>query len=490
MHPTPSDAPKRLVLVSDHLRIPYANGSSFASQWLVRALGARGTDVTVVGPDDPLATAADYPPRYVAMPSLPFRAVPGVHLALPSKTALREIARSQPEAVIAQAATALLDVGVWLREQHGVPMLSVNTLHLPSAYNAALPPFLDRRATVRLALEKTVIAFGEAQSVDAYNRGDGLVVLSSGLAQYWRDRGLTVPAHVIPRAIDPSHFDRPVGADPFPALGHAPKGGRLLCVCRHVREKSLHRLLEAIATHVFPASPEATLTLVGDGAERHELTAQAERLGVAERVFFPGEQSRDTLVDWYGHADLFLYMSLSETYGQVVTEALWNRLPAVAFDDGMGVRDQIAAGRDGELVLPGHDRRSEDAADAEFGAHVVRLLAAPELRRQYSAEAGRRARFRADPSRVADRWVKVLGEAKAHRDAHRQPVPSEVPLLARGAGVHGLAFGLGLLRAPQHPASSARVPGWDVTPDPRTLSADDEVPPRPSGLQPPTPRPS
>ena len=184
MHPTPSDAPKRLVLVSDHLRIPYANGSSFASQWLVRALGARGTDVTVVGPDAPLATAADYPPRYVAMPSLPFRAVPGVHLALPSKTALREIARSQPEAVIAQAATALLDVGVWLREQHGVPMLSVNTLHLPSAYNAALPPFLDRRATVRLALEKTVIAFGEAQRVGLVlgldNGGAGKACLDHG----------------------------------------------------------------------------------------------------------------------------------------------------------------------------------------------------------------------------------------------------------------------------------------------------------------------
>ena len=470
------DAPKRLVLVSDHLRIPYANGSSFASQWLVRALGARGTDVTVVGPDDPLATAADYPPRYVAMPSLPFRAVPGVHLALPSKTALREIARSRPEAVIAQAATALLDVGVWLREQHGVPMLAVNTLHLPSAYNAALPPFLDKRAAVRLALEKTVIALGESQSVDAYNRGDGLVVLSSGLAQYWRDRGLKVPAHVIPRAIDPSHFDRVVGADPFPALGHAPRGGRLLCVCRHVREKSLHRLVDTVAEHVFPAQPDATLTLVGDGAEREELMAQAERLGVRERVFFPGEQSRDTLVDWYGHADLFLYMSLSETYGQVVTEALWNGLPAVAFDDGMGVADQIASGEDGELILPGDNRQAQADADAAFGGHVARLLGAPALRRGYAEEAARRARLRADPSRVADRWVKVLSEARAHRDAHQQPPPSEVPLLARWAGVHGVAFGLGLLRAPQHPKSSARVPGWDVTPDPRTLG-DDEVPP-------------
>ncbi|MEM1414764.1 MAG: glycosyltransferase [Myxococcota bacterium] len=464
--PTP---PKRLALISDHLRIPYANGSSFASQWLVRALGARGTEVTVVGPDDPLATAEDYPPHYVAMPSVPFRSVPGVHLALPSKTALRELARRRPEAVVAQAATALLDVGVWLREQHGVPMLSVNTLHLPSAYNAALPPLLERYTAVKLAMEKTIISFAEAQSVDAYNRGDGLVVLSSGLAQYWRDRGLEVPAHVIPRAIDPSHFDRPVTRDPFEALGHAPRGGRLLCVCRHVREKNLHRLLEVVATKVFPKSPDATLTLVGDGAERDELAAMAERLGVAERVFFPGEQSRDTLVDWYGSADLFLYMSLSETYGQVVTEALWNRLPAIALDDGMGVRDQIAPGHDGELVHPGGTKAEKDAADAIFAGHVVRLLANQELRRSYAEEAGTRARLRADPSRVADRWVEVLGEAKRYRDEAPEARRSEVPLLARWAGVHSLAFGLGLLRPPQHLKSHARVPGWDVAPDLRTL---------------------
>jgi len=40
-------------LLNDYVRIPYANGSSFATQFLYREFRARGQEVTVVGPDDP-----------------------------------------------------------------------------------------------------------------------------------------------------------------------------------------------------------------------------------------------------------------------------------------------------------------------------------------------------------------------------------------------------------------------------------------------------
>ena len=48
---------------------------------------------------------------------------------------------------------------------------------------------------------------------------------------------------------------------------------------------------------------------------------------------------------WYRHADVFVYTSLSETYGQVVSEALWCGLPVVAFVDDKGV----------DLSRPGYD---------------------------------------------------------------------------------------------------------------------------------------
>ena len=36
------------------------------------------------------------------------------------------------------------------------------------------------------------------------------MVLSDGLKSYWRERGVTVPIHVIPRAVQPEIFDKPL----------------------------------------------------------------------------------------------------------------------------------------------------------------------------------------------------------------------------------------------------------------------------------------
>ena len=46
---------RHIGLLNDYVRIPYANGSSFATQFLYREFRAHGHDVTVVGPTDPLA---------------------------------------------------------------------------------------------------------------------------------------------------------------------------------------------------------------------------------------------------------------------------------------------------------------------------------------------------------------------------------------------------------------------------------------------------
>jgi hypothetical protein len=53
--------PQRIGILNDYVRIPYANGSSFASQLLYREFSERGHDVTVIGPSDP-------PPGRVAQP--------------------------------------------------------------------------------------------------------------------------------------------------------------------------------------------------------------------------------------------------------------------------------------------------------------------------------------------------------------------------------------------------------------------------------------
>jgi glycosyltransferase involved in cell wall biosynthesis len=450
-------------LLNDYVRIPYANGSSFATQFLYREFRARGQEVTVVGPDDPQTCAGDMPDRAVCLSSVPLRVHPGVRLPLPTTRGLGLVAAQRFDIVLGQTASALADLGVWLRATQHVPFLCVNTLHLPSAYNVLLPDRLLENPVVHGWFREQLVPWLERHSAEVYNRTDGLVVLSRGLERYWRAHGVEVPIHVIPRAVEPKIFDDANRADPF--AERAALGSRLLCVCRHSREKGVARLLTLFAQRIAPVEPAATLTLVGDGPEHDSYRAQAAALGVAERVFFPGEVPLTDIPAYYRHADLFVYPSLSETYGQVVSEALWCGLPVIAFADGMGVSDQIEHGRTGFLIDP---RQSEDGeqGDRDFSTAVLRLLRNPRERHALATHASTRARVAVHPARVMDLYYEAFEDARAHCLAtveQRVDTPlASVRALGRWAWVQAAAAGLGCLRSPaivnRH---GRRQPGWN-----------------------------
>ncbi len=460
--------PKRVGVMNDYVRIPYANGSSFASQFIYRELVSRGHEVTVVGPRDPEATADQLPPRHVLFPALPMRAHPGLYLPVPSRKSLNEIASKDLDILLGQAGSELIDLGVWLRHTHNVPFLAVNTVHLPSAYNVILPDKVISVKPIHQFFENRVVPWVEHHSAKVYNGGDGLIVLSKGLKQYWRDRGVTVPIHVIPRAVEPKIFDSTPGEDPFDAS--ALRGGRLLVVCRHTREKSVARLIELFAKHVVPNTPNATLTLVGDGPDHDSFVELAKKLGVEDRTFFPGEFSVTDIPTWYHHADVFVYTSLSETYGQVVTEAMWSGLPVVAFEDGMGVSHQIDHGQDGFLIPPGPD---EEESNRRFAHEVSGLLKDPTKRHWFASKARRSAQDRAMPARCIERYYEAFASAKEHcaQTADERKTSglaskwASQRILNRWTSVQLAAAGMGLLRAPvtlnRHGRSQ---PNWDLEP--------------------------
>ena len=433
---------RRLAILNDYVRIPYANGSSYASQFLYREMTARGHEVTIVGPDDPNAAPRELPPRHISLPSIPLRNHPGFYLAMPSKASLETLRAAKFDMLLAQSPSGLLYAGGWLRQQHGVPLVCVNTVHMPSVYNVVLPDVLNHVSSVNRLFEDRVMPWVESHTTDVYNAGDALVCLSPGLKRYWQQRGVEVPIHVIPRAIEKRIFDQTNQDDPF--AEEAAAGARLLVVCRHAREKEVDRLLRIFAQYVYPRVAGATLTLVGDGPESEALQALAQELGIDHRTYFVGEQGLRQMPAWYRHADLFVYASLSETYGQVVSEALWCGLPVVAMDDGMGVAGQVTDGADGFLVDP-----KGDDADRQFGNHIELLLTKATLRRQMSDQARRNAKDRSDPDACVRRYLEVFEVAKDH--ARRGPSGSQLAAfrsLARWAGMHATVGAMGLMRKP------------------------------------------
>jgi glycosyltransferase involved in cell wall biosynthesis len=408
--------PLRVAILSDFTRIPYANGAVFQTRFLYQELRRCGHEVTVIGPEDPDASPEELAPNTVSLPSVPVKAYPGVRLPMPLAPWIFDPSRWNFDICFAQTTTLLLEFGIWLRAMKGVPLLCVNTTHLPAAYEVLLPEKLSKSELVQAGLAALRRPFENLFS-SIYNQSDGLVVLSEGLGEYWRERGVTVPIYVIPRAVQPDIFDRPIGADPYVHLirqGLSQGGPRVLCAGRHTREKSQDRVIRIFARHVLPHESDATLTLVGEGPETDSYRRLSNELGAGHRVFFTGEVPWTTMPDFYRYADVFAHASLSETYGNVLGEALWCGTPAVAFADGMGVSSQIQDGRNGILFGPGRGDDGEAAADAAFGASIVELTRDPKARARLGTAAAKASRERSSPSAVHRRLAEAFQLAQDH----------------------------------------------------------------------------
>jgi glycosyltransferase involved in cell wall biosynthesis len=161
-----------------------------------------------------------------------------------------------------------------------------------------------------------------------------------------------------PRAFSPAYrseaLRRRIGAADRPVL---------LYVGRLVREKNLLHL--AAAVDLLQARGDRfELVLVGDGPLAAELRA---RLPDAH---FPGFQEGEALAQWYASADLFVFPSTTETFGNVILEAFASGLPVVAADPG-GVRDLVRPDENGVLARP------DDADD--LAARIHALLSRPAL---------------------------------------------------------------------------------------------------------------
>jgi len=158
----------------------------------------------------------------------------------------------------------------------------------------------------------------------------------------------------------------------------------LLYVGRLAPEKNVPLALQAFAA-VRRLHPRAQMVVVGDGPWRARLQAQYPM------VHFAGVQRGDALATHYASADLFLFPSLSETFGNVTLEALASSLGVVAFDCA-AAGELIRDGENGFLAAPG------DAAG--FVAAACRALSSP-IELDAVRQRARRTALRAD-------WEPVL----------------------------------------------------------------------------------
>jgi glycosyltransferase involved in cell wall biosynthesis len=272
----------------------------------------------------------------------------------------------------------------------GLAALAVSRiLKLPisGTYHTAIPQY-----AARLTKDESLEAYSWRFVIWYYAQMDFVYVPSLETGRELIAKGL--PAEKVapyPRGVDADRFHPRHGGDFYEhRYGLPPDSLVLLYVGRVSREKNLAQLAEAFRA-IQTVRPECTLAVVGDGPYREEMAAELK----GWPCLFTGYLDGDDLAAAYASADLFVFPSTTDTFGNVILEAQASGLPVVVTDGG-GPRENMRPGQTG-WVVPGDNAMA--LAEA-----VLQLLRSPEKLRDMAQRAREYAAQRSFEHAFMDQW--------------------------------------------------------------------------------------
>ena len=190
---------------------------------------------------------------------------------------------------------------------------------------------------------------------------------------------------VVGRGVNPDVFTPARRSTELRASWGADEGTLVaLCVSRFAHEKNFALVIQAYEA-MRRIRPGARLVLVGDGPLEKQLKQQNVGCVIA------GRKVNGELARHYASADVFLFPSMSETFGNVTLEAMASGLGVIAYDYA-AAREVLRHG-ESALLAPFGDA-------ATFMAHAERFAREPQL----APRLGKAARAAAE-SRTWDRIV-------------------------------------------------------------------------------------
>jgi glycosyltransferase involved in cell wall biosynthesis len=343
----------RILLFSDTY-LPTINGVAGALGHLVEHASSGGHEVGLVTPrvsPEPAAGAA----FHVQLPALPLPIYPELQAARPwlDRQQRRALGAFEPDVVhVATEALVGLVGQRWARGRR---------LPLVTSY---CTNFAEYAAGYGLGWAAPLV-WGYLRRF----HGKARVTLcpSDATRAQLRERGFHPPIGIWSRGVDAELF-HPRRRDEALRARIAPGAEVILMyVGRIAPEKRIELLLDAFPRVRAATERRIALVLVGDGPALESLRARG-----IEGVHFTGYRRGEELATHYASADVFVFPSDTETFGQVVVEALASGLPVVAPARG-GVTDHVVPGRTGWLFAPGDARALAERVLALIEDEVARL---------------------------------------------------------------------------------------------------------------------
>ena len=379
VQPPTATTPLRIAFVTETYP-PEVNGVALTMARVVLGLHGRGHSVQLVRPRQAPSDVADTRTGFheVLMRGLPIPGYPELRMGLPAKRRLLELWTAQPPDVVHIATEGPLG---WSA--------------LQAARQLKLPVSSDFRTNFQAYSQHYKLGWF-ARPIMVYlrkfhNQADCTMVPTQALMKELQFNGFK-GVSVVSRGVDTVRF-APQKRSALLRQGWGVQEHDLvvMCVGRLAAEKNLALLVKAFQA-IEAAQPRAKLVLVGDGPLRAQLQA------LCPSAVFAGQRSADDLAAHYASADLFLFASMTETFGNVTTEAMASGLPVAAYDHA-AAKQLIRSGVNGLLAPFG---------DAEaFVRHAVDLACQETLRKTLGVKARLTAEA-LDWDAVALRFEEVL----------------------------------------------------------------------------------
>ncbi len=359
---------------------PEVNGVSLTVHGLVTGMAEDGHEMLLVRPFQPGVSTLP-PPRPIrellvrgaALPKYP-----GLRFGFPAGRALRRLFGTQrPEAVYVATEGPLGWSAVQTARRLGIPVATgFHTRFDAYAGAYGLGPLTP---LVRYWLRRL-------------HNASGATVVPTPELREWLERHGFQRVRVVARGVDTTHFDPARRNQKLrERWGAAPDGLAVIYVGRIAAEKNLSLAIEAFS-RILEKRPDARFVWVGTGP-------LAVRLRQEHPEFiFAGLRLGEDLAEHFASADLFLFPSLTETFGNVTIEAMASGVPTVAFSYG-AARVHLINREHGRLVASG-----DDAAFIEAAVEV----ATDAGRRRLMGVAARRAALALQPHRVTKDFVGML----------------------------------------------------------------------------------
>jgi glycosyltransferase involved in cell wall biosynthesis len=332
---------------------PEINGVAMTFGILAREMTALGHSVTVYRPSQPhdslLGGAGDY--RQQAMAGIPLPGYPSLRVGLPAKSRLERFWRDVPPDVVHVVTEGPLGVSaVSAALELGIPVTSsfhTNFHSYMSHYGLRIFHGVAM-AWLRRIHNRTVRTFVPTEEIRQQLETNGFQNLA-----------------LLSRGVDTRVFDPALRCDALrSSWGANPETCVVLHAGRLAPEKNYPLLLEAFR-RMRAANSGCRFVMVGDGPLRMELQRECGD------CHFVGAVPHERMGVYYASADVYLHASRTETFGNVVLEALASGLAFAGFDYA-AARRFVQNGRNGLLA----DReQSDDLLDA-----AVALVADSDLR--------------------------------------------------------------------------------------------------------------